>query len=194
VYNHESLGAIQDIKNSIVIQLERTLKDLGIQEQLVLEKWNKDLVFQEMMIQKLKEQLLLSQQHAKEDPIFGRMREYVSSELERAVNVYYVAPTATELTSAFSRPLDLIEKREDLSHRRAISESVQTSEALKGLPPLPKPSDNRHKRSSTMLSFEAFQARFPKFSRNRRASESTASTGTSPASPSPLDSPIESPA
>jgi hypothetical protein len=145
------------------------------------------------MIEKLKEQLLLSQQHAKEDPIFGKMRDYVSSELEKAVNVYYLAPTATESTVAFSRPLKLIEKREELSHRRAISEVVQTTEALKGLPPLPKASDSRHKRSSTMLSFEAFQSRFPKFSRNRRGSESTASTGTSPASPSPLESPVESP-
>ena len=199
LYSHASRLDVMNMRESLVVYLQRSLSDLGINEDHVLQNWGKDPLIQEEILTQLHRQILEIENHCVHDPIFGKMRDLLGKELENATNLYYQPPIAalsgtksstTRLSRAYTtNPMTQVieEFQTVIPRRRAASED-------KYLPPLPQQSTGQQRtRTSSGLSFDAIQNRIAKFtSQMRRGRENSVDSPATPQSPETPASPASS--
>lgn len=160
------------MRHSILEHLQKALSNLGLNEEQILANWERDPQIKEQLLSLLEKQLVQIEEHAKEDPIFGKTRQLMAQDLDQAVRLYYVPPLLSlSLDNKIQTDAFETAKAEIAYHRRAQSENVT---GAKGLPPLPSLSGPRtHWRANTALSFSALQSQILKFVRKRQGSENS---------------------
>ena len=179
LYPHKSRLEIMKMRKILEEDLKQALESSGIDENYVTEKWGEDPNLEEHVFGACRDIILRSEDHAVQDPLFGKMRSLVERDLDNMLGVYYKLPTES-LKGNSTHPTD-----ENNKHRRA------TSEPKKRIPPtLPSINTKKnvsfanHSRSNSTLSMEAIQQKIADFTRRKRnSSETSSQNGDTPQTP-----------